>query len=246
MKCSIFCLVSFIVFVCVVSTAPAQDSVVTGPSTQIVLEEPESSCAELDVVGDDVAPPTDKVAASAYTSDSTLAEREAQAFFYVYNQIANSRDSYIVPLEISQFVDKVDPAARQKIYDKHSRVASIIPALVNFWPIPFLGTIILGDTFGGYLIGGAALLAFIAIPGAASQCAGCQLPASIMLYAAGGLAAWAAVRPFYLYQKNKEYNRALAAVLRPPDLTFISLKPVLQANMAAGVVVPAMQLAIGF
>ncbi len=67
-----------------------------------------------------------------------------------------------------------------------------------------------------------------------------------MLYAAGGLAAWAAVRPFYLYQKNKEYNRALAAVLRPPDLTFISLKPVLQANMAAGVVVPAMQLAIGF
>ena len=168
MKCSIFCLVSLIVFVCVVCIAPAQDSVVTGPSTQIMLEQTESSCAELDVVREDVSPPTDKVAASAYTSDSAMAEREAQAFFYVYNQIANSRDSYVVPLEISQFVDQIDSEARQKIYDKHSRVASIIPALVNFYPIPFLGTIILGDTFGGYLIGGAALLAFIAIPGSIS------------------------------------------------------------------------------
>ena len=115
MKCSIFYLVSFLLFVCVVCTAPAQDSVVTGPSTQIVLEETESSCAELDVVRDDVAAPIDRVAASAYTSDSTSAEREAQAFFYVYNQIANSRDSYVVPLEISRFVDQIDPEARQKI-----------------------------------------------------------------------------------------------------------------------------------
>jgi len=228
-----------------VCAAPAQDSVVTGATTQIVLDQTESSCAELDVVKDEIAPPTDEVAASAYTSDSAMAEREAQAFFYVYNQIANSRDSYVVPLEISQFVDQIDPEARLKIYDKHSRVASIIPALVNFWPIPFLGTIILGDTFGGYLIGGAALLAFIAIPGAASQCAECQLPASILLYAAAGLAAWAAVRPFYLYQKNTTYNRVLAAALRIPDLSFIKLQPMVQGNMA-GIIVPALQLTMGF
>jgi hypothetical protein len=76
--------------------------------------------------------------------------------------------SYDIPINIAQYVDNLTPAYRLRLYKKYSRIRSILPAVINFFPIPFLGTIILGDTFGGNLVGGAALLVCIAVPGAAS------------------------------------------------------------------------------
>lgn len=66
-----------------------------------------------------------------------------------------------------------------------------------------------------------------------------------MLYTALGLGLWVAVRPFYLYEKNNEYNKTLAAVLNPPSISYLVVNPALRYSMA-GVIVPAMQVTIGF
>jgi len=226
--------------------ATGQDSAVAGPNISI-------PCCEVDSIFD--VPHEQTVVAvgnidsrepqAALVQDSASTEREAESYQQLSNQLFFARYSHEVPLLSPVHVDNISPKYRQELYDRYSRTSSIIPALINFFPIPFLGTIILGDSFGGYLIGGAALLSFIAIPGKASQCTECQLPADLMLNGALFLAAWAAFRPFYLYQKNRKYNQQLASMLRPPEFSFLSLTPILQPSIA-GVVVPAMQLTIGF
>lgn len=223
----------------------AQDSVVAGPAPQSPQEQAVWISISPDVCSDEVVAPAEHLTATACMPDSSSVESEAEAYFYVNNKIANTRDLYEVPLDVGQFVAQISPQYRQKLYDKHSRVASIIPALVNFFPIPFLGTLILKDNFGGYILIGATVLAYAGVMGKVSRCTECQTSADIMLYTALGLGLWVAVRPFYLYEKNNEYNKTLAAVLNPPSISFLSINPALRYSMA-GVVVPAMQVTIGF
>jgi hypothetical protein len=229
-------------FVC----ASSQDSAVAGQNVPMPYNDVDST---LHITHDQDVEAVENSDSQGLTAthqqDSSSAEREAESYQQLSNQLFFARYSHEVPLLSPAHVDNISPKYRQELYDRYSRTSSIIPALVNFFPIPFLGTIILGDSYGGYLIGGAALLAFIAIPGKVSQCTECQLPADIMLYGALFLGAWAAFRPFYLYQKNRKYNQQLASMLRPPEFSFLSLTPILQPSIA-GVVVPAMQLTIGF
>lgn len=213
-----------------------QDSVVAGPSNVDVGTASDSISIAANIVLDEVV---------ETTPDSSRAEREVESYLYINNQLEYARSSYEIPLDIGQYANNLSPQHRQKLYDKYSKNGSIVPAIINFFPIPFLGTLILKDNFGGYILIGAAILAYAGVMGKVSQCTECQSSADIMLYTALGLGLWVAVRPFYLYEKNNEYNKTLAAVLNPPSISFISINPALRSSFA-GVVVPAMQLTIGF
>lgn len=226
--------------------ARSQDSVVTGPDVQQFVDEqacPQETEVEVKQDFGDLPP----VEAPAVMLDSGSAEREAEAFFMVSTMIAAARPDGVVPSDISRYVDNLSPSLRTELYNKYSKVQSIVPALVNFFPIPFLGNLILNDSFGGYiLIGAVALLTTGVTMKLASRCIDCRpTEATIMFYAAAGLATWVALRPFYLVEKNSEYNKALAGALKPPSLSYLSIQPILQQYMA-GVVVPTLQVAIGF
>lgn len=230
-----------------VQQANGQDSVVTGASIEPFITECDSSSSASEAFPAEAfdSPPPPAPLKAASVADSNNAEREAEAYQHVFDQIARTRSSYEVPSDLGRYVKFIPPNYRQKLYDKFSRIGSLWLAAVNFFPIPFLGTIILGDEFGGNILLGASVIFFIAMLGKVSQCTDCQTTANIMLYTAAGLGIWVALRPIYLYQKNSEYNKALASVLQPPDLSFITVQPIFQHTMA-GVVVPTLQVAIGF
>lgn len=225
----------------------SQDSVIAGPSNLDIAITPDSISIATSVVSDEVVQPLISQPSSTQSTmpDSASAEREVESYIYITNQLEYALDSYVVPLDIGQYANNLSPQFRQRLYDKYSKNGSIVPAIINFFPIPFLGSLLLKDNFGGYILLGAAILLYIGAMGKATMCTECQTPADIMLYTALGLGLWAAVRPFYLYERNNEYNKTLAAVLNPPSISFLSLNPALRYSMA-GVIVPAMQLTIGF
>ena len=195
-----------------------------------------TSPAVEDVACDDVLAATD--IATPVMVDSTPVQddqahyRQSAAYYELRLLVDAAYEDRGLLTRFREVAPKLTPMQRYDIFEKGRKTPTAWAVLLNFWPIPMLGSVITGDWAG---VGYCFLGALIAYPFVMPNLVDRGYSDANWLYAAPGLTlmVYAACRPLINSFGISQFNEDLRNALGIASTAKLELAPVLVPSMAS-------------